>query len=43
MLEKPAALDALFTVGNVPPADIRIQRGSEEAKKKKEDEGKKER
>lgn len=41
MLEKPAALDTLFTIGNVPPADICIQRGSEEAQKKKENEEKK--
>lgn len=33
--KKPAALNTLFTVGNVPPADIHIQQGAREAKTKK--------
>lgn len=38
MLENPVALDTLFTIGNVPQADICIQRRSKEAKKKENEE-----
>lgn len=33
-LEQPAALNTVFTVGNVAPVDIHIQQGAKEAKKK---------